>query len=125
MEDNKVVRRVFVSLNADWNHSAEQNAFKWGIVDKIAELGYLPEIFTPPPGKRFRGLAVRRGWTFDAVEEVMQRCSGHVILGMPRWESKGRSDEEVVLPTEYHHYEGAISYRLRLPTLIFVDPVVI
>lgn len=117
----KVVRRVFVSLNADWHHSDEQNEFKWGVVDKVAELGYLPEIFTPPPGKQFRGLAVRRGWTFNDVEEVMQRCSGHLIVGMPRWQAKDRSTHEVVLPTEYHHYEGAISHRLRLPTLIFSD----
>jgi len=87
-------------------------------------LGYLTEIFTPPPGPRFRGLAVRRGWTFRDVEEVMQRCSGHVIVGMPRWQTKDNSSQGINLPTEYHHYEGAISHMLRLPTLIFADPLI-
>lgn len=119
------VRRVFLSLNADAHHSPDQNAFKWGLVDKICELGYLPEIFTPPPGKRFRGLTARRGWTFRDAEEVMQRCSGHVLVGMPRWRAQDKYDSEVQLPTEYHHYEGALSHLLRLPTLLFSDPDIV
>ncbi|NJN36518.1 MAG: hypothetical protein HC794_04990 [Nitrospiraceae bacterium] len=116
-------KRVFMSLNADIHHSDDQNAFKWGVVDAIDQLGYVPEIFTPPPGKRFRrALAVRRGWTFQDVEDVMGRCSGHVIVGMPRWLAADKLNQEIPLPTEYHHYEGALSHFLKLPTLVFADP---
>lgn len=124
MSTIKVFRRVFFSMNADANLTQEQNTLKWGIVDRVIALGYIPEIFTPPPERRMRGLATRLGWSFDAVEKVMRRCSGHIIIGMPRWRISADA-QETFLPTEFHHYEGAISYTLRLPTLVMADSAVI
>lgn len=119
------VKRVFVSINADSNHTEVENSFKWKIVEKLFDKGFLPEIFTPPPGKRYRGLAVRKGWTFNDVEEIMSRCVGHVIIGMPRWKVGDDVSGGKILPSEYHHYEGAISHMLNLPTLIFSDPTIV
>jgi Predicted nucleotide-binding protein containing TIR-like domain len=124
MTDQPLARRVFFSLTADEHLTPEQNSLKWGIVDRVAALGYTPEIFTPPPERRVRGMASRLGWGFEAVERVMRRCNGHVIIGMPRW----RLDEAggtLFLPTEFCHYEGAVSYGLRLPTVIFADRAIL
>ena len=39
---------------------------------------------------------------------------------MPRWQFKGENGEPVLLPTEFNHYEGALTHTLGLPTLVLV-----
>ena len=41
-----------------------------------------------------------------------------MILGMPRWRFKDDQGEQVLLPTEFNHYEGALARTLGLPTLV-------
>lgn len=56
-----IKRRVFVSLPSDEWLPPNLNALKWGIVDEIAKLGYLPEIFTNPKG--MPGFAAPKAWS--------------------------------------------------------------
>src|SRR5262249_18514738 len=109
-------RRIFFSLTADPHLSPQQNELKWGIVDKVRSLGYCAEIFTSPPRRKVRGMASRLGWGFEACERVMRRCCGHVLVGMPRWPVM-IGDRNSFLATEFCHYEAAVSYTLKLPTL--------
>jgi hypothetical protein len=41
-----VTRRIYVSMPADVWLTPAQNDMKWGIVERIEQLGYAPEIFT-------------------------------------------------------------------------------
>jgi hypothetical protein len=77
-----VVRRVLVSLPADQWLTPQQNELKWGIVHKIGELGYLPEIFTNPKG--MPGLAASKAWSAENLDAVghLARFVVEVIEGL-------------------------------------------
>ena len=114
-----ITRRVYVSLPADTWLDDEQNRLKWGIVDEVAKLGYTPEIFTNPRGQP--GLASAKSWSPEQADDVARRCTGAVIIGMPRWRFDDSAGNPVVLPTEFNHYEGALARTLGLPTLVMVQ----
>ena len=114
-----MTRRVYVSLPADQWLPANANALKWAIVEKIEKLGYTPEIFTNPKGRN--GLASPKTWSAQDADEVARRCAGAVLLGMARWRFTDESNQPVLLPTEFNHYEGALARTLRLPTLVLVQ----
>lgn len=114
-----ITRRVYVSLPADPWLPKNLNELKWGIVEEIAKLGYTPEIFTNPRG--MRGLASARAWHPRDADEIARRCVGAAILGMPRWRFRDDHDNEVLLPTEFNHYEGALARTLGLPTLVLAQ----
>jgi hypothetical protein len=109
-----VTRRVYVSLPADRWLSPALNELKWGIVERIEKLGYVPEIFANPKGKP--GLASWKAWSAGGADEVARRCVGAALIGMPRW-----TFGDILLPTEYCHYEGALARTLGLPTLVLVQ----
>jgi hypothetical protein len=114
-----ITRRIYVSLPADPWLPDNLNRLKWGIVDEIEKLGYLPEIFTNPRGKP--GLASARSWHPRDADEVARRCAGVAVLGMPRWRFKDGDGSPVLLPTEFNHYEGALAHTLGLPSLVLVQ----
>lgn len=95
------------------------NHLKWGVVDEIAKLGYIPEIFTNPRG--MPGLASSKVWSPGVADEIARRCTGAVILGMPRWKFQDEGGQPALLPTEFNHYEGALARTLGLPTLVLVQ----
>ena len=111
-----VTRRIYVSLPADPWLSNNMNRLKWGIVEEIEKLGYVPEIFTDPRGKP--GLAAAKSWHPRDADEIARRCVGAAVLGMPRWEFKDSDGQSVLLPTEFNHYEGALARTLGLPTMV-------
>lgn len=115
----ELTRRIYVSLPADGWLTAAQNQLKWGIVEEIAKLGYTPEIFTNPKGHP--GLASAKSWSPTEADDIARRCTGAVILGMPRWTFDDGNGNEVRLPTEFNHYEGALARTLGLPTLVLVQ----
>ena len=51
----QITRRVYVSLPADPRLPSNLNDLKWGVVEEIEKLGYVPEILTDPRGRP-------RGW---------------------------------------------------------------
>jgi hypothetical protein len=111
-------------MPADQWLDRKQNELKWGIVDEIERLGYVPEIFTNPKG--MPGLASGKVWSRQDADMVMRKCIGAAIIGLPRWEFSiseggraGRAMRHTVkLPTEFCQYEGAIAYTLGLPMLV-------
>jgi len=114
-----VTRRVYVSLPADQWLPRNLNELKWGIVEEIEKLGYLPEVFTNPRGKP--GLASSKAWSARDADQIARRCVGAAIVGMGRWKFKDKYGVPVELPTEYNHYEGALAYTLGLPRLVLVQ----
>jgi hypothetical protein len=108
-----------VSLPADPWLPPNLNELKWGIVEEIENLGYTPEIFTNPKGKR--GLASSKAWHPREADEIARRCAGAAVLGMPRWNFQDTHGQPALLPTEYNHYEGALARTLGLPTLVLVQ----
>ena len=113
-----ITRRIFVSMPADNWLSKEQNSLKWGVVESIERLGYLPEIFTDSSGRQSR--AARKTWSANDADAIIRSCCGAAIIGLPRW-TLGASDGTVYLPTEYSQYEGAIARTLAIPLLILVQ----
>ena len=95
-----------------------QNELKWGVVEAIERLGYVPEIFFDPTGRT--SLASNQAWSADAADEVMEHCSGAALIGLPRWvfEADGQT---MHVPTEYCHYEGALARAAGLPLLVIAQ----
>jgi hypothetical protein len=114
-----VTRRIYVSLPSDKWLLPSMNDLKWAIVDEIENLGYTPEVFTNPRGKP--GLASPRAWGARDADEVARRCSGAAVIGMARWNFLDTEGHDVRLPTEFSHYEGALTRTLGLPTLVLVQ----
>jgi hypothetical protein len=115
----QINRRIYVSLPADPWLPRNLNDLKWGIVEEIEKLGYIPEVFTNPRGKP--GLASPKAWNPRDADEIARRCVGAAILGMPRWHFQDVQGQPVLLPTEFNHYEGALARTLGLPTLVLVQ----
>jgi len=113
-----LTRRIFVSLPSDESLAdrPEQNAVKWGIVEKIAKLGYVPEIFRDSREGTV-GEVAATGWSADNFDDVIRRCVGCVIIGLPRWHFSDGS-KQIQLASEFCHYEGAIASSLKLPLLV-------
>jgi hypothetical protein len=47
-----ITRRIYASLAADHWLPDNLNALKWGVVEEIEKLGYMPEVFTNPRENR-------------------------------------------------------------------------
>jgi len=117
-KDMAIGRRVFVSMPADNWLSKGQNDLKWGVVERIERLDYIPEIFTDPSGRKSR--SARKTWSADDADEIMRSCCGAAIIGLPRW-TLGAAHGTVHLPTEYSQYEGAVARTLAIPLLILAQ----
>lgn len=115
----QITRRIYVSLPADPWLPPNLNDLKWGVVEEIEKLGYVAEIFTNPKGTP--ALASAKSWSPDGADDIMRRCTGAAILGMPRWRFHDSQGEEVLLPTEFNHYEGALARTIGLPTLVLAQ----
>jgi CAP12/Pycsar effector protein, TIR domain len=113
-----ITRRIFVSMPADNWLSRQQNDLKWGVVERIERLKYVPEIFTDSSGRKSRSAG--KAWSANDADEIMKGCCGAVIIGLPRW-NLGTADGAVHLPTEYSHYEGAVARTFDLPLLILAQ----
>jgi len=111
-------KRIFVSLPADQWLSTQENRTKWAVVDAVAALGYVSEIFLDPRGTP--SLAASQAWSAAECDRVMRRCEGCVLLGFPRWRF-AVAGGTAVLPTEFNHYEGAVAHTLGLPLLVLVQ----
>jgi hypothetical protein len=114
-----ILRRIYVSLPADPWLPDNLNRLKWGIVEEIEKLGYATKIFTNPRGKP--GLAPARPWHSRGADEIACRCTGAAILGTPRWRFTDSNGKQVLLPTEFNHYERAPFHTLRLPILVLTE----
>jgi hypothetical protein len=114
-----ITRRIYVSLPADPWLAPNINELKWGIVEEIEKLGYIPEIFTNPKGKP--GLASSKAWNPRDADDIARRCVGAALLGMARWVFTDAEKQPAILPTEFNHYEGALVRTLGLPTLVLVQ----
>ena len=66
----------------------------------------------------------------DEVIQLMERCYGAIILGIPQIEvqSGKLKGDEITSPfslgTEWNHIEAALAYSLRLPVLVIHDVTV-
>jgi hypothetical protein len=115
----RITRRIYVSLPADPWLPPNLNDLKWGVVEEIEKLGYNAEIFTNPKGRP--GLASAKSWSPEGADDIARRCTGAVILGMARWRFEDANGNDVLLPTEFNHYEGALARTLGLPTLVLAQ----
>jgi Predicted nucleotide-binding protein containing TIR-like domain len=114
-----ITRRIYISVPGDRKLSEAQQTLKWALVQKIADAGYVPEIFyseRPHPGSLTHG----KNWSFTECSAVMCRCVGAVIIGLPRHQFSSDSGP-IRLPTEYAHIEGTLAVEQELPTLLLAE----
>lgn len=112
-----VLRRIFISMPADKWLTKNQNALKWAIVKEVEKTGYVPEVFTSNTRYFKKSIAAPKQWSAREAYKVALRCSGAIIIGLPRWTTK-IGPETVLFASEFSHYEGALFKSLELPTLI-------
>lgn len=113
--------RIFISAPVDASLTPVQLSFKTAILKKVKQAGLEPQEFN------VSGLPIRNGWTFQNVENVMQKCQGAIVLAFGRYShTMTINNQVIVMPTEYNHYEGALALALDKETLIikedFVSP---
>ncbi len=112
-----IIRRVFVSAPRDEWLDERRQGIKRRIIDSIRGVGYEPQYFdVPGPG----GLVAGKVWNFDSVDAVMRRCVGAAILGLARW-TLFQDQREILIPSEYCHYEGSLALALGLPILAVAE----
>jgi hypothetical protein len=111
-------RRIYISMPADRWLTKQENDTKWALVRQVESLKYKAEIFFDPRGTD--SLSAPLAWSAVECERVMRRCDGCVILGFPRWRIDNNGNQ-VLLPTEFNHYEGAVAHTLGLPLLVLVQ----
>ncbi len=114
----KKTERIFVSMPADQWLTKQENKIKWAIAAEIEGLGYTTEVFLDPRGRS--SIAASLAWSAVSCGQVMERCEGCVLLGFPRWRINAEVGQ-VLLPTEFNHYEGAVAHTLDLPLLVLVQ----
>lgn len=108
-----IVRRIFVSSPRDEWLDERGKALKHGILEEIRFAGYEPQYFDLTATG---DLVAGRVWNFDNADEVMRRCVGVAIIGLARWAFAQR-EREIVLASEYCHYEGSLARARALPIL--------
>jgi hypothetical protein len=110
-------RRVFVSSSRDEWLDERRRQLKHGIIERIRQAGYEPQFFdVPGDGDLVSG----KVWNLENVEEVMRRCVGVVVVGLARW-AFVHEQRNVLLPSEYCHYEGSLARAYQLPILALVE----
>ncbi len=112
----EIARRIFISVPNDNILNENQREFKWALIKMVERLGFIAEIFyntQPNP----RSITIRKSWTFEECINVMRRCVGAIVIGLPR-HTLPTPEGVLKLPTEYAHFEGALSISLNLPTFL-------
>jgi hypothetical protein len=129
-------KRVYVSVPRDHNLREEQSVLKHAILEKLRGNGIEPQEF------QVSGLALRAPYTFAAVNDIMARCHGALILAFARWRdpdkdtrlaakefSRSRAAEKstdglsvpLALPTVWNHFEGAFALALKKEMLVITE----
>ena len=109
-----VSRRVFVSVSPRHKLDQRRQGIRQAVLDQILKRGYQLEVTLES------GEAAELSWSFENIETIVRRCIGVVALAFPRWSisEKGR---DLLLASEYIHYEGAVANLLRLPLLVIAE----
>jgi predicted nucleotide-binding protein len=92
-----------------------RNRIVEAVLASVRDAGFEPQRFLS------EGLPASMGWNFQTLDEVMRRCVGCIVLALPRRTIRIDNEPEIILPTEWNHYEGAAAITLGLPTLIVVE----
>ena len=113
-------RRIFVSSPREEHLDSLGRQLKWAIITEIEALGYEPQVFGTTDGGK--GLAAGRSWSPKDADQVMRRCIGAAILGLPIWKCADiAGGESVSLVSEYCHYEGALARAYGLAILSVLE----
>jgi len=103
--------RIYVHAPLPRNLSPRRQDIRAKVLDAIAIAGFDPQEFG------VSGIPGRLTWTFDEAARLMDRCQGAVIIALPKYEF----GPEMLMPSEYSHYEGALALSKGVPTLIITE----
>ena len=107
-----IQRRIFLSAPFSSNNlEPEQLATKNHILQALEEANLEPQEFY------VSGRPAHLSWSFDRAQDVMSRSHGAIICALTRWRFQN-DDRQVLMSTEYNHFEGALAIAAQLPTLI-------
>ncbi len=101
--------RIFV--HAPFRPDTIRSAVKAEILDAIAQEGLAPQEFG------VSGLPSACEWSFDRSIDLMRQCDASLIIALARLtDANGRP-----MPSEFSHFEGALSLSRGLPTLVVAE----
>jgi Predicted nucleotide-binding protein containing TIR-like domain len=103
--------RVYVHAPLVGNLSERRRKLRTKTLAMPATAGFDPQEFG------VSGSPLRSAWTFDQAARLMDSCQGAVILALPKYEF----GNDLLMPSEYAHYEGALALAKDLPTLILTE----
>src|SRR5262245_32746631 len=101
--------RVYVHSPAKLN--LRRHKVRSKVIDAIIAAGFDPQEVGGPRSKALLS------WTFNEAARVMDRCQGAVIIALPQYEF----GPDMLMPSEYSHYEGALALSTGPPTLIITE----
>ena len=102
---------VYVHAPLAHNLSEQRRKIRAKVLALLTAAGFDPQEFG------VSGAPLRSAWTFGQAAQLMDSCQGAVILALPKYEF----DNDLLLPSEYAHYEGALALAKNLPTLILTE----
>lgn len=103
--------RIYVHAPSDQNLTPFRLQIKERILKELTAAGFDPQEFN------VSGLLSGLNWTFDNAAKVMSQCQGAVIIALPKYEF----GSDILLPSEYAHFEGALALSNKLPTIIVTE----
>lgn len=103
--------RVYIHAPLPQNLSPRRQEIRAKVLDAVTAAGFDPQEFG------VSGLPSRLAWSFDNAARVMDRCQGAVIIALPKYEF----GTDLLMPSEYSHYEGALALSKGVPTLIITE----
>lgn len=103
--------RVYVHSPLDRHLSPSRIAMKQFLLDEVIAAGFEPQEFN------VSGLPAGINWTFETSAHLMDRCQGAIIIALPKYDLGAN----LLLPSEFAHFEGALALSKGVPTLVVTE----
>src|SRR5687768_11964249 len=100
--------RIYVHSPLDRRLSPEQQELKKFLLGGVRGANFEPQEFN------VSGLAAGMNWTFGSAVQLMDQCQGALIIALPKYEM----GPDLLMPSEFAHFEGALAISKNLPTLV-------
>lgn len=100
-----------IYISAPYRLDGVRKRLKEGILAGIREVSFAPQEFGAS------GFVQGKTWSFERALETINQCDGALILALARWLIPDK-ENEVPMPGEYSHFEGALAMSSKLPTLV-------
>jgi hypothetical protein len=103
--------RIYIHSPLARSLSEERREVRTRMLSLLTTAGFEPQEFG------VSGTPMGSAWSFAEAAQLMDTCQGAVIMALPRYEFAG----DMLMPSEFAHYEGALALAKSLPTLVLTE----